>query len=131
MRKRRSESAFVLTEAEYKYLLRKVDGELRNAVKKHPEFPFVTAWMGGKSVTVQTMLRELRRQNDAGDGTQISILSEEMFEMLEAVIKRKWDEAETEAYHVAAVALRMALFFRTRHNLKIKSEKDNKKGKAK
>ena len=131
MRKRRSESAFVLTEAEYKYLLRKVDCELRNAVKKHPEFPFVTAWMGGKSVTVQTRLRELRRQNDAGDGTQISILSEEMFEMLEAVLKRKWDEAEKEAYHVAAVALRMALFFRTRNNLKIKSEKDNKKGKAK
>lgn len=131
MKKKRSESAFVLTESEYKYLLRKVDGELRNAVKKHPEFPFVTAWMGGKSVCVQTRLRELRRQNDAGNGTQISILSEEMFEMLEAVLMRKWDEAETEAYHVAAVALRMALFFRTRHNLKIKSERDNKKGKAK
>lgn len=131
MKKKHSESAFVLTEAEYKYLLRKVEGELRNAVKKHPEFPFVTALFGLKGVSVRTMLRLFRRQNDAGDGTQLTTLSEEMYEMLEAALKRKWDDAETEAYHVAAVALRMALFFRTRHNLKIKSEKDKMKGKAK
>lgn len=131
MKKKRSESAFVPTEAEYKYLLRKVDGELRNAVKKHPEFPFVTACIGGGSATFNARLRELRRQNDSGNGTQFSILSEEMFETLEAVCQRKWEEAENEACHVAAVALRMALFFRTRHILQNKVNKDEEKGKAK
>lgn len=127
----RSEKSFVLTEAQYKYLLRRVDGELRKAVKKHPEFPFTTACMGGGSATFKARLLKLRRQNDSGNGTQFSILSEEMFETLEAVCQRKWDEAETEAYHVAAVALRMALFFRTRHSLQNKVNKDTMKGKSK